>query len=89
MKTTIPEGPSKSTPSAGARRVQGKSIAPDAVLRKGMQPKGQATKQAEEVKGAALKAIRQQVGNDGNGKKRDAAVWGTGHAAAENKKELS
>ena len=88
MKTTIPEGPGKSTPNAGARRVTGKSIAPDAILRKGMQPKGQATKQAEEVKGAALKAIRQQVGQNGNPKKRDASGWGTGHAAAENEKEL-
>lgn len=82
--TTIPEGPGKSTPDSGARRVTGKSIAPDAVLRKGMQPKGEATKEAQEVKGAAMKAIRQQVGQNGNPKKRDASGWGTGHAAAEN-----
>jgi hypothetical protein len=88
MKTTIPEGPGKSTPDAGARRVQGKSIAPEATLRKGFLPKGEATKEAQEVKGAAGKAIRQQVGANGNPKKRDANTFGTGHSAAENEKEL-
>jgi len=83
MKTTIPEGPGKGTPNAGARRVTGKSIAPEATLRTGLQPKSQAVKQAEEVKGAARKAIDIQVQGDGgsnspngNPKKRGKAFWG-------------
>jgi hypothetical protein len=65
MKTTIPAEPGKSTPSAGACRVTGKSIAPEATLRTGLQPKGEATKQAEEVKGVARKCIDIQVQGDG------------------------
>ena len=61
FKTTIPDGPGKSTPDAGARRVQGKSVAPEATLRKGMLPSPESTKDAQEVKGAAGMAIRQQV----------------------------
>jgi hypothetical protein len=83
MKTTIPTEPGKSTPNSGARRVTGKSIAPDAVLRKGLQPKGEATKNAEEVSGAARKAIKIQVQGDGgsnspNGdpKRRGRNFWG-------------
>ena len=63
--TTIPDGPGKSTPAAGARRVTGKSIAPEATLRTGLQPKPQPVKQAEEVKDCARKCIDIQVQGDG------------------------
>ena len=83
MKTTIPAGPGDATPDAGARQMAGKSNEPDATLRKGLQPKGEATKTAEEVKGAARKAIDIQVDGDGgpdnpngNPKKRARNYWG-------------
>lgn len=83
MKTTIPEGPGKSTPEEGARTVAGKSNEPDAVLRKGKLPKAEKITEAQEVKGAARKSIDIQVNGDGgtlspnaNGKRRGRAVWG-------------
>jgi hypothetical protein len=82
-KTTIPASPGPSTPQAGTRQVAGKSNECDAVLRTGKQPKPVAVKTAQEVKGAARKAIDTQVKGDGgsnspngNPKKRNRSGWG-------------
>jgi hypothetical protein len=83
MKTSIPVGPGKSTPEGGTTQPAGKSSECDAVLRKGKLPKAEKVTEAQEVKGAARKAIDIQVMGDGgslspnaNGKKRGRAVWG-------------
>jgi len=81
--TSIPASPGESTPQAGATTVAGKSNSPDATLRTGMQPKSEAVREAQEVKGAARKAIDGQVQGDGgpgspNGdpKRRTRNYWG-------------
>jgi hypothetical protein len=81
--TSIPASPGKSTPQAGATTVAGKSNAPDATLRTGMQPKPEAIREAQEVKGVARKCIDVQVQGDGgslspngNPKLRGRAGWG-------------
>lgn len=85
IKTTIPPLPEDGTPQAGTRQMAGKSNRCDAVLYgndPGTRPVT-AVKQAEEVKGAARKAIDIQVSGDdtnspnGNPKRRTRNRWGT------------
>lgn len=75
-------------PSSGATEAAGKSNEPDAVLRTGKLPASEAVRQAKFESGITVKCVDNQVGQDGNGKKRDAAVWGTGAKAAADAKEL-
>jgi hypothetical protein len=65
-----------------------KSNQPDAVLRKGLQPKSEPVRLAEEVPGKALESIKQQVGVNGNPKKRTGNSSGIGAKAAADVKEL-
>jgi hypothetical protein len=81
FKTTIPDAPPSASPEAGARKMAGKSNAPDANLSEAFHPSVETVKQAEEVKGCARKAIDIQVQGDGgsnspngNPKKR-AKAW--------------
>ncbi len=83
--TSIPVAPLCANPQAGARTVPGKSNTPTAVLY-GNDPGTRsvtAVRQAEEVKGAARKAIDTQVAGDdtnspnGNPKRRTRNRWGT------------
>jgi hypothetical protein len=68
--------------TSGATQPAGKSSAPDAVLRKGLQPKSESVRDAVEVSGAARHACDVQlrrdqiVGTSSSGKKRPAAIWG-------------
>lgn len=57
-------------PSAGTTMPAGKSSEPDAVLRKGLQPKSETVRQAEYNVGAHEKSVKLQVGQDGDPKKR-------------------
>lgn len=75
-------------PNAGARYCAGKSCEPDAVLRKGLQPKPESVRTAVADAGAHARAVQKQVGSNGNPKKRDANEWGTGSKAAADAKEL-
>jgi len=58
----------KSTPNAGTT---GEHASPDETLQKGHAHKKQTEFHAQEVKGAAAKATRQQVYGDGDGKFTD------------------
>jgi hypothetical protein len=85
IKTTIPSYPPDGTPQAGTRQPAGKSSACDAVLLghdPGTRPSS-SVKDAQEVKGAAKKAIWIQVQGDGgsnspngDGKLRNKNAWG-------------
>lgn len=66
-----------STPDAGAKQAPGKSNEPDAVLRTGSLPPSSAVKIAVEDKGAARKAMRQQIGC--NDKNKAGEVTGNGY----------
>lgn len=88
MKTTIPQAPPDANPQAGTRKMAGKTNGPESVMTDAPKPKAAAVKDAECKDGVARKCIDTQVGQNGNPKKRDASGWGTGHAAAENEKEL-
>ena len=72
---------SHSIPSSGARLAPGKSCEPDAVLRKGLQPKAEAVRTAKEDVGAHKRAVDKQQMTDGiingNPKKRERNFWGT------------
>lgn len=64
-------------PSSGGTVPAGKSNAPDSVLRKGLQPKSEAVRDAKDDGGEAHKrCVTQQVGGDGNPKKRATNHWG-------------
>ena len=90
MKTTIPAEPTLGiTAVSGASTVAGKTSNPESVMTDAPKPKAAAVKNAEEVKGCARKCIDEQVGQNGNPKKRDASHWGTGVCAADDAKELS
>ena len=97
FKTTLPEGPGDGTPQMGARKVSGKTNECDATLLghdSGPRP-ASAVREAEEVKGAARRAIDKQLRSDevdgttSSPKKRDANTFGIGHADDENKKALT
>jgi hypothetical protein len=96
MKTTIPAEPLLGvTAVSGATKVAGKTCMPESVMTDAPKCKPEAAKNAEEVKGAARKAIDEQLRSDeidgttSSPKKRDANNWGTGHADDENKKALT
>lgn len=83
MKTTIPAAPPEANPNAGARTMAGKTNGPEAVLLgndPGTRP-ASAVKNADCKEGLVRKCIDNQVGQNGNPKKRDASHWGTGQDA--------
>lgn len=75
-------------PSMGATQAAGKSNDAEATLGKNFPRPATAVKHAEVVPGAARKAIDQQVGQNGNGKKRDANEWGIGHKSIADEQAL-
>jgi len=80
FKTTIPEiDPSKEATS-GARPLPGKTNDCDSAMTdaKVLKSKPEAIRDAVEIPGKALECIEQQVGVNGNGKKRASNFWGVG-----------
>lgn len=76
-------------PQHGAREVAGKDSADYCeTLRQDSLPKASPVVDAKEDVGAAKRAIEQQVGQNGNPKKRDDNTFGIGAKASANEKEL-
>lgn len=97
FKTSIPPLPEDGTPSAGARRVAGKTNGPEAVLLgndPGTRP-ASAVREAKEEKGAFRRACDKQLRSDevdgttSSGKKRDDNTFGIGAKDNANKKALT
>lgn len=95
--TTIPAAPPDGVPNAGARKMAGKTNGPEAVLLgndPGTRPASK-VKEAQEVKGAARRAIDEQLRSDevdgttSSPKKRDDNTFGIGAKDDANKKSLT
>lgn len=84
----IPERPKVTAmPSSGGTTPAGKSDLPDANL--GLHANTTATvRDAKEDVGSAKRCIEQQVGANGNPKKRDANEWGIGAKSIADQEKL-
>ncbi len=95
FKTSIPEEPPDGTPQAGARTVTGKTSMPESVMTDAPKCKAEKVKEAQEVKGAARRAIDKQLRSDevdgttSSPKKRDDNTFGIGAKDDANRKSLT
>lgn len=96
FKTSIPDEPLLGiTAVSGAFTTPGKTNNPESAMIDAPHQAASAVKTAEEVPGAARKAIDKQLRSDevdgttSSPKKRDSNSWGTGFADSQNKKTLT